>query len=130
MLVPFLFELKSLLDWCNAVTSLDVFMWLQVEEVYAKLYWVECNMAYRRVDALVLRGNRPQPPSRKATSGALIFGALLLLLVAPIVLFSSANPTLTPNPVLKAAMSLTLVNGAVGDRCVHAAPHSMQFLVP
>jgi len=116
MLVPFLFELKSLLDWCNAVTSLDVWMWLQVEEAYAMLYLVCCNMQYRREDALILRGHRPQPTLRKATSGALIFGALLTLLVAPMVLFSSANPKLVSNPVLRASASLTLVDSRLGDR--------------
>eukprot|EP00937_MAST-01D_sp_MAST-1D-sp2_P003349 g3349.t1 len=127
---PFLFELKGLLDWCNKPTSLDVFMFLQVEEMYADLYMVRCNMQYRRADALVLRGHRKQPAMRKLIYGALIFGVLVFVLLAPIVLFSAINPALSANPVRSAEATLTLVNEDGGQRYTVFSTRDLSLSTP
>jgi hypothetical protein len=59
--MPFLLEMRSVLDWVCADTSLDLGMFMVVEEVYAALFMARCQMDYRRRDRYVLQGNTKQP---------------------------------------------------------------------
>ena len=108
--IPFLFELRAILDWCLTDTSLDLWMWLKVEHCYAKLFLTKCNMTYRRNSKDVLRGTQPQPFLWKFLFGWLIFGAILLLILGPIIIFSGLNPGLRNNPVIETEVHLSFVN--------------------
>ena len=45
MFVPFLFELRVLLDWLCVPTSLEWFQWLQIEDVTGALFRRKCLLA-------------------------------------------------------------------------------------
>jgi hypothetical protein len=106
--IPFLFEMNSLLDWCCSSTSLDVAMWLQMEEIYAQLFKNCCAMNDRRENASVLQGHRSQPTLGKFVNGALTFSLLVCLLVMPLFLFSNKAPA-SVNDLLTLSMTLSFV---------------------
>ena len=88
---------------------LDVFMWIQLDNLYATLLIVKYNMAYRERDRITLSGERPQPFIYKFLYGILIFSCLLLALVAPIMVFSTlSTPFSNFNPVVQADLSVSL----------------------
>eukprot|EP00937_MAST-01D_sp_MAST-1D-sp2_P001015 g1015.t1 len=109
MAVPFAFEAKAFLDFLCSQTSLDVYMFIQIEEIYSRLFLNACNMQYRHDDRVTLLGNRPQPPYMKLAFGFLPFLLITFLLVAPMVLFSAVSPVVSKNSITEASVALQLV---------------------
>jgi hypothetical protein len=98
MAIPFLFEMKCLLDWWCASTSLDVTMWFQTEQIFAQLFNNACKMNARRLNQKVVQGHTPQPLLGKFINGLCIFSVLFAILLGPMVMFSSINPSLEEVP--------------------------------
>ena len=48
MALPFLWELRVVLDWTFDTTSLTLFEWLKIEDIYVGLTAVRYDMANRR----------------------------------------------------------------------------------
>ena len=94
--IPFVFEMRSLLDWACGASSLDVWESFTLDDIYANMYIVQCNIEYKRMRR---RGER-QPRYRKVTSGSFVFLALVFVLFGPVYLFSSANPVQSFNNVV------------------------------
>lgn len=110
--IPFLFEIRALLDWLAARTALDPFMWLKVAAVENELHMSQCEMKYRTRYASRLSGGMPQNWLDKLLTGFLIFLGLLAVILLPIVLFSGLNPTLSPNPVSSLHAQLEFVGAS------------------
>jgi hypothetical protein len=53
--VPFLYELRALLDWTAAATSLNWYQWLKLEDIRASLFLEECRRQGREAKGI---GNR------------------------------------------------------------------------
>ena len=47
-LIPYVREMRSILEWMFADTSLDIFMWLKFDDLYAWLLAVRYDKAYRK----------------------------------------------------------------------------------
>jgi piezo-type mechanosensitive ion channel component 1/2 len=45
--IPFLYELREILDWSCTATTLTLFDWLKLEDINMSLYFVTCNRKYR-----------------------------------------------------------------------------------
>ncbi|PNH02555.1 Protein PIEZO, partial [Tetrabaena socialis] len=41
--LPFLFEIRTLLDWTATTTSLDFYSWLKVEDIRSSLFIATCR---------------------------------------------------------------------------------------
>lgn len=108
--IPFVFELRTMLDWVCFETSLDLYMWFKLEDLYANLFMVRSEMEYRRAYRKILGGYEAQPRSTKFLSGVLVFAVLMIVVVGPIYLFSTANPGLSTNLVLTAEVSFGIQN--------------------
>lgn len=104
--LPFVFELRTMLDWMCSVSSLDVWDTLKLEEIYGTLYTVQCDIIYRRWHE---RGTS-RPLIEKFCSGLLLFILLLVIIFGPLLLFSTANPVSQTNPVVSAEVSLSLTS--------------------
>eukprot|EP00466_Bigelowiella_natans_P011806 jgi/Bigna1/141396/aug1.62_g16104 len=115
--IPFAFEMQSLLDWACNTTSLDVWESFTLDDIYASMYIVQCDIIYRKSR----RRGEPQPLYRKLTSGSFPFLALVLVLFGPLYLFSSANPAQQSNNVLTATLAVK-INGPLGSYSLFSIP--------
>ena len=50
--IPFLLELRSILDWVCTDTTLTLYHWLKMEDIYANIYVLKC---YRESEKVNLR---------------------------------------------------------------------------
>ena len=86
--IPFLFELRTILDWTFIPTTLDFFDYLRVEDIYADVYKVACYAAAR---------TRRRPGTNRSCGEKCGIGCLLFLLLAavlwlPLVVLSTTLP--------------------------------------
>ncbi len=101
---PFIYELKLVIDWTFTPTSLDIFKWGKFESVYDNLFMVQCQV----------RANQKIPPGKKVGNydkvlwGVSTFIILIAVLLGPILLFSTLNPTNNLNNVFATTVSLLL----------------------
>ncbi|KAG9406406.1 hypothetical protein AC1031_002727 [Aphanomyces cochlioides] len=109
MAIPFAFEVRTLLDYICSTTALDMRLWLVLEGIGAHLFLVKLQMEARIQGGYILQGNQRQPLYAKFQTAGLCFLALLLCLLAPMIMFSTANPTTINNPIIHASMTFGLL---------------------
>lgn len=86
MTVPFLFELRALMDWMWTDTSMTVWDWLKMEDIYANIFQHKC--------ARHMESEYPQPRGEKKTplvkylmgGGGLFF--IIAVIWFPLVIFA------------------------------------------
>lgn len=103
--LPFLYELRCVLDWSCTTTSLTMYDWLKLEDINASLYLVKCD--------IVLYRNRhkqgeKQTKVTKFCSGICVFLVLICIIWAPMLMYSSGNPTNIANPIKDARVQLDI----------------------
>jgi hypothetical protein len=83
MVVPFLFEFRTVLDWLSTETSLVIFDWLEMEGIYYSAFQVKC---------LEIKRSHHQGPPKKPALDYVIGGGILFLIIGvilfPMILFS------------------------------------------
>jgi hypothetical protein len=102
--IPFLFELKNFVDWTFTTTALDLWQWLNFEDIIALLY---VNKCYAKGNMKRRIGTK-SPLYMKILMGASIFFGVLLIVFGPIFLFSSLNPTNEVKPVVGVNLKVIL----------------------
>ncbi|KAL6263389.1 hypothetical protein P5V15_006180 [Pogonomyrmex californicus] len=89
MLVPFLFELRAVMDWIWTDTSMGIMDWFKMEDVFASIYQIKCMRG--------VESDFPQPRGvkRKQMGKYLMGGSILLLIIGliwfPLLLFALGN---------------------------------------
>ena len=130
--IPFLYEIKLAIDWTFTSTCLDLFQWNKFEGVYDTIYATYCSMTAKNVQ---LVGQKVKKIMKIGMGGTLSF-ALILLLVIPLMLFSSLNPTNELNNLLGATLTIDLSifyhNGAIKNYTLfeNSKPQSIKSLFP
>jgi len=51
--IPFLLELRALMDWMFTDTTLALTSWLQMEDIFASVFCIKCNRTVERVRCLL-----------------------------------------------------------------------------
>ena len=102
--IPFIKEIKLAIDWAFTPTCLDIFQWSKYENVYDMVYTTYCNMKAKNVSKI---GQKVGKVMKAGMGGLLSFG-LVILLVLPILLFSSLNPTNELNNLNGASLKIDL----------------------
>ena len=102
--IPFLYELKLLIDWSVTQTSLDFFKWLKFENIYDRCFVTHCtikgqNEAKKVGDKVGIL--------EKIYIGIFGFTAVLTIILGPLILFSSLNPTNTLNNIYSGEIQVT-----------------------
>eukprot|EP01029_Cantina_marsupialis_P023531 TRINITY_DN5895_c1_g2_i1.p1 TRINITY_DN5895_c1_g2~~TRINITY_DN5895_c1_g2_i1.p1 ORF type:complete len:779 (+),score=157.39 TRINITY_DN5895_c1_g2_i1:1-2337(+) len=90
--IPFLWEMRVLLNFICAHTLLIRPDFLLVEEVHAELFARKCQIFVEGEQTL-----KPLPIKKKMTQGIGLFCIMLTILLLPMLLFSGLNPALESN---------------------------------
>ncbi|XP_025982938.2 piezo-type mechanosensitive ion channel homolog [Glycine max] len=98
--IPFLYELRCVLDWSCTTTSLTMYDWLKLEDIHASLFLVKCDVDLNR--ARHQQGQK-QTKTTKFCNGICLFFVLLCVMWAPMLMYSSGNPTNIANPIKDAS---------------------------
>ncbi|KAJ8961206.1 hypothetical protein NQ318_008889 [Aromia moschata] len=89
MIVPFLFELRTCMDWMWTETSMTVFDWIKMEDIFAHIYQLKCSRN--------MEDEYPQPrgekkkPLVKYAMGTVILIIIIGIIWFPLVFFSLGN---------------------------------------
>lgn len=107
LFIPFLFELRSLLDWSVFDTTLNFNQWMKLEDIYRNLYQIKCEEI----------ADSSAPPEAeyekksffsKNLLGFIVFIGLILIIWFPLFLLSAANPTNQPNLVVSCKFEISV----------------------
>nr|XP_043638394.1 piezo-type mechanosensitive ion channel homolog [Erigeron canadensis] len=99
--LPFLYELRCVLDWSCTTTSLTMYDWLKLEDINASLYLVKSDAVLNRADH---RQGQKQRKVIKFCNGLCLFFILICVIWAPMLMYSSGNPTNIANPINDASV--------------------------
>ncbi|KAK2457295.1 piezo-type mechanosensitive ion channel protein [Trifolium repens] len=103
--LPFLYELRCVLDWSCTTTSLTMYDWLKLEDINASLYLVKCDSVLNR--ATHKQGDK-QTKMTKCCNGICLFFVLICVIWAPMLMYSSGNPTNIANPIKDASFQIDI----------------------
>ncbi|XP_020101782.1 piezo-type mechanosensitive ion channel homolog isoform X3 [Ananas comosus] len=109
--LPFLYELRCVLDWSCTTTSLTMYDWLKLEDIYASLFLVKCDAVLNRAKH---QPGQKQSKMTKFCSGICLFFILICVIWAPMLIYSSGNPTNIANPVIDVSVQVDIK--AIGGR--------------
>ncbi|KAF8392505.1 hypothetical protein HHK36_022847 [Tetracentron sinense] len=103
--LPFLYELRCVLDWSCTTTSLTMYDWLKLEDIHASLYLVKCDADLNR--ARHQQGQK-QTKWTKFCNGICLLFILICVIWAPMLMYSSGNPTNIANPIKDASVKVDI----------------------
>ncbi|TGZ63042.1 hypothetical protein CRM22_007115 [Opisthorchis felineus] len=106
LIVPFLYELRNIMDWMWTNSTLSLYHWMELEDVYAKIFvhkcWRRSEIAYPTPRGV----NRPA--GKKALVGGLILAFFFACLWIPLALSSFIGATFVFNPPVLCTFSLSI----------------------
>uniref|UniRef100_A0A7N0TBC5 Piezo non-specific cation channel R-Ras-binding domain-containing protein n=1 Tax=Kalanchoe fedtschenkoi TaxID=63787 RepID=A0A7N0TBC5_KALFE len=103
--LPFLYELRCVLDWSCTTTSLTMYDWLKLEDIHSSLYLVKCDAVLNRSQHKM---GQKQTKMTKFCNGICLFFVLICVIWAPMLMYSSGNPTNMANPIKDASVQVDL----------------------
>ncbi|XP_034138402.1 piezo-type mechanosensitive ion channel component [Drosophila guanche] len=106
MEIPFLYILRTMLDWVCIDTTLTVMEWIKMEDIFQSVFIVRC---YRQMDTdfPVLRGE-PKALYVKLLVGGTIILILIALIWSPLFIFAIIGTVGKPNIPRKADITVKL----------------------
>ena len=102
--LPFVWELQAIACWLWTRTSFDIFQWIKFEEIHSSLFIAKCNAKAK----ILYPVGTENPLSVKRLMGGCGLFILILLIVGPIVLFSTLNPLSIINNPYTATIGISL----------------------
>ncbi|KAG0470501.1 hypothetical protein HPP92_017201 [Vanilla planifolia] len=103
--LPFLYELRCVLDWSCTTTSLTMYDWLKLEDIYSSLFLVKCDAVLNRASHKL---GQKQSKMTKFCSGICLFFILICVIWAPMLMYSSGNPTNIANPIKDVSVQIDI----------------------
>ncbi|XP_055851574.1 piezo-type mechanosensitive ion channel component isoform X3 [Episyrphus balteatus] len=89
MQVPFLFELRTILDWVCTDTTMTLFDWLKMEDIFSEIYFIKCGRQME-TDFPAMRAQKKAMMS-KITLGGTIILLIVVSIWGPLCLFALGN---------------------------------------
>ena len=114
--MPFLSDMRCMLDWTCTPTTLDFFQWLTLENIYSVLYQREVTLAYRRT--FQRHFGHAQPVAIKFSTGVSFFSALAVVIWGPLLVSVISAKYAEPRstPIVAVGMQVVLATyGPSGD---------------
>lgn len=59
--MPFLVELRAIMDWVWTDTTLSLSNWMCVEDIYANIFIIKCSRETEKVQLLCQEGSPTKP---------------------------------------------------------------------
>ncbi|KAL4474993.1 hypothetical protein ABPG74_001689 [Tetrahymena malaccensis] len=110
--IPFIQELKVVMDWTFTATTLDLFQWFKIEDIHFYLFCAKVDANDNKKKPVGM----PQNWIMKFFMGWVFLLAILLLIFGPMILFSSLNPSTQLNNITNASFEMGLqINGQSGN---------------
>lgn len=105
--IPFMYELRVLLEYACTDSALDLYDWLKLENISRDLFRINVrNNTYRKYHPF----GQPQPWWKKVfLEGGGLFTIIFSLLVVPFFVFSTSNPQVDINPVYDIRFNMSLI---------------------
>lgn len=106
MAIPFLFELRTLIDWTFTPTSLAFPEWVRVETIYAQVFQIKCK---RQLNRKYERGIKKSWIAKTCVGAGMTLGIILILWM-PMIFFAythSLGESTAPN---KFSMEVRMAN--------------------
>lgn len=92
--IPFLYEIKCIMDWTFLKTSLQLFDWFKLFSIYVSSF----KAKIQQIGTLDTKLGEAVDWTGKIV-GWIGFTLMLLIIFGPMILFSGLNPTAQPNLV-------------------------------
>ncbi|CAF3736399.1 unnamed protein product, partial [Adineta steineri] len=106
LLIPFLLELRTIMDWIFTDTSLGLSSWLQLEDIYSNVYLLKC--ARWAEEKYPTDRGVTRPKITKYGLGGSILILLILLIWFPLLFFSFSSSFYQPNPPKEVTVEIKL----------------------
>ncbi|KAK9732624.1 hypothetical protein RND81_04G011100 [Saponaria officinalis] len=103
--LPFLHELRCVLDWSCTTTSLTMYDWLKLEDIHSSLFLAKCDADLNRANH---KQGQKQTKTTKFCNGICLFIVLIGVIWAPMLMYSSGNPTNIANPIKDASVRVDI----------------------
>jgi len=101
-MLPFVLEIKVLLDWTFSKTALDIYQWFKFVNLHYEVYIFRCgNYEYTK-----RKTGQPIGVLDKALCGGFFLAVTFTLLLAPLYLFSDLGTSL--NPIIGADLNFKM----------------------
>eukprot|EP01128_Nolandella_sp_AFSM9_P005065 TRINITY_DN2396_c0_g1_i1.p1 TRINITY_DN2396_c0_g1~~TRINITY_DN2396_c0_g1_i1.p1 ORF type:complete len:1291 (+),score=246.92 TRINITY_DN2396_c0_g1_i1:307-4179(+) len=104
--LPFVYELRVLIDWTVTPTTLTLFEWLKMEDIFANLFMVKCRIEFDRVT--VRNIGEEIPWYVKVGMGVGITLVFIALLFVPLFLFMQGTSASLPNLIVEMDAKVSL----------------------
>ncbi|XP_034474344.1 piezo-type mechanosensitive ion channel component [Drosophila innubila] len=106
MQIPFLYELRTILDWVCIDSTMTIFDWLKMEDIFSNIYLIRCTRQ-SETDFPAMRAQK------KAAISKLIMGGTVVLLIViciwgPLCLFALGNAVGTSNVPYQVSLSIRI----------------------
>uniref|UniRef100_A0A1I7VN23 Piezo_RRas_bdg domain-containing protein n=1 Tax=Loa loa TaxID=7209 RepID=A0A1I7VN23_LOALO len=138
--IPFLFELRTVMDWTFTSTALTMADFIRMENYYNEVEAQHCWILFDHWldNYFPTRKGRPTPTSGKFFKGVLSVIVLITIILAPILLFAFLNSFGTRAPPRRLHLMASIegypalysTDAVFNDKTMsHLSKHSMQALV-
>ncbi|KAG7166218.1 Piezo-type mechanosensitive ion channel component-like [Homarus americanus] len=106
MYVPFLFELRTLMDWIWTDTSMSLSDWVKMEDIFSHIFQLKCERR-AEIEYPQGRGEGKRKIIKYGMGGCALFGVIALIWF-PLVLFALSNTVGQPNPPYDVTVQITM----------------------
>lgn len=106
MAIPFLYELRTILDWVCTDSTMTLFDWLKMEDIFADIYFIKCSRQME-TDFPAIRATK-KPILTKLIMGGLFIIAIVIALWGPLCIFALGNAVGQSNIPLQVSISIRI----------------------
>ncbi|XP_023243944.1 piezo-type mechanosensitive ion channel component 1-like isoform X2 [Centruroides sculpturatus] len=106
LLIPFLYDIRTMMDWMWTDTSLNLTNWLKLEDIYSNTFILKC---WRRAedDYPVPRGIKYASTKKYGIGGSLVM-LIIFIIWFPLLLFALRNTVGDPNIPYECTLELAI----------------------
>lgn len=106
MVVPFLYELRNVMDWMWTDSSVALYHWMEVEDVFCKIFVLKC-WRYAELRWPTARGINSRFYAKYIIGGFLLV-ILFICLWGPLAVSSFIGRTFVKNPPIECSFSINV----------------------